>query len=172
MSRGSEVLFFSLYFSLLTPYHSTGFILLSMRIGQIAKRAGVNVETIRFYERKGLLTQPPRNGGGYRHYPKEAITRIRFIKRAKELGFSLTEIGELLFLQSNPKATCADVKEKAERKILTIYDRIKDLQKMKRSLESLAATCKGRGPLNDCPIIECFETTKETEEWPWLLRVK
>ncbi|GJL49177.1 MAG: MerR family transcriptional regulator [Nitrospirales bacterium] len=135
-----------------------------MRIGQIAKRAGVNVETIRFYERKGLLTQPPRNAGGYRQYPRHAIARIRFIKRAKELGFSLTEIADLLSLQVNPRATCADVKSRAEDKISTIHERIKDLQKMKRSLEKLAASCKGSGPLDDCPIIDCFETNKEKEE--------
>ncbi len=135
-----------------------------MRIGQVAKRAGVNVETIRFYERKGLITQPPYNTGGYRQYPHEAIARIRFIKRAKELGFSLTEIAELLSLQANPKATCADVKQRAESKISTIHERLKDLQKMKRSLEMLASSCKGSGPLVDCPIIDCFETHQEKEE--------
>lgn len=135
-----------------------------MRIGQIANRAGVIVETIRFYERKGLITQPPRNTGGYRQYPHEAIARIRFIKRAKELGFSLTEIAELLSLQANPKATCADVKQRAESKISTIHERVKDLQKMKRSLEKLASSCKGSGPLDDCPIIDCFETNKQKEE--------
>jgi len=135
-----------------------------MRIGQVAKRAGVNVETIRFYERKGLITQPPRNLGRYRRYPQEAIARIRFIKRAKELGFALTEIADLLSLQANPRATCADVKQKAETKISTIHGRIKDLQKMKRSLEKLAVACKGSGPLDDCPIIDCFETHKEKGE--------
>lgn len=137
-----------------------------MRIGQVAKRAGVNVETIRFYERKGLITKPARNTGGYREYPRDAIARIRFIKRAKELGFSLMEISELLSLQANPKATCADVKNRAEEKISTIHGRMKDLQKMKRSLEKLAAACKGSGPLDECPIIECFETDKEKEDYP------
>ena len=137
-----------------------------MRIGQVAQRAGVNVETIRFYERKGLITQPPRNTEGYRQYPDQTIARIRFIKRAKELGFSLTEIAEFLSLQANPRATCTDVKQRAEAKVSTIQDRIKDLQKMKRSLEQLAASCKGSGPIVDCPIIDCFETHKEKEESP------
>ncbi len=137
-----------------------------MRIGQVAKRAGVNVETIRFYERKGLIKQPPRHAGGYREYPHDAIARIRFIKRAKELGFSLTEISELLLLQADPRATCGDVKQKAEVKISTIHGRIQDLQKMKCSLEQLAAACKGSGPLDDCPIIDCFETHKEQEDEP------
>lgn len=135
-----------------------------MRIGQVAQRAGVNVETIRFYERKGLITQPPRNPGGYRQYPHEAIARIRFIKRAKQLGFSLTEIAELLSLQANPRATCGDVKQRAETKVSTIHNRIKDLQRMKRLLEQLATSCKGSGPIVDCPIIDCFETQKEKEE--------
>lgn len=135
-----------------------------MKIGQLAKRAGVNVETIRFYERKGLITQPSRHTGGYRQYPHEAIVKIRFIKRAKELGFSLTEIAELLSLQANPRATCADVKLRAESKISTIHERMKDLQKIKRSLEQLASACKGSGPLNDCPIINCFETRNKKED--------
>ena len=135
-----------------------------MRIGQVAKRAGVNVETIRFYERKRLITQPLRTSGGYREYRNEAIANIRFIKRAQELGFSLAEIAELLSWQTDPRATCADVKQKAEAKISTIHGRIIDLQKMKHSLEQLAAACKGSGPLNDCPIIDCFETEKEKED--------
>ena len=135
-----------------------------MRIGQVAKRAGVNVETIRFYERKRLITQPLRTSGGYREYRNEAIANIRFIKRAQELGFSLAEIAELLSWQADPRATCADVKQKAEAKISTIHGRIIDLQKMKHSLEQLAAACKGSGPLNDCPIIDCFETQKEKED--------
>lgn len=124
------------------------------------------METIRFYERKELITQPLRTMGGYREYPQEAIARIRFIKRAKELGFSLTEISELLSLQADPRATCADVKKRAETKISTIHERMKDLQKMKRSLEALAAACKGSGSLDDCPIIDCFENPKEKEESP------
>ena len=148
----------------MTPDYGTGFILSFMRIGQVAKRAEVGIETIRFYERKGLIAQPPRNNGGYRQYPKEAVARIRFIKRAKELGFSLAEIAELLSLQTNPKATCADVKQRAEAKILAIQDRVKGLQTMKRALGKLVESCSGSGPLHDCPIIDCFETHKHKEE--------
>jgi len=137
-----------------------------MRIGQVAKHAGVNVETIRFYERKGLITQPPRPNGGYREYPKKAVGKIRFIKRAKDLGFSLTEIEQLLSLQANPKATCADVKQRAEGNILAIQERVKDLQTMKRALGNLVESCSGSGPLDDCPIIDCFETHKKKEESP------
>ncbi len=137
-----------------------------MRIGQVAKHAGVNVETIRFYERKGLIAQPLRLNGGYRQYPKDAVAKIRFIKRAKELGFSLAEIAELLSLQTNPRATCADVKQRAEAKILAIQERVKGLQTMKRALGTLVESCSGSGPLNDCPIIDCFETHKQKEESP------
>jgi len=136
----------------------------SMRIGQVAKRVGVGIETIRFYERKGLIVQPPRPTGRYREYHKEAVARIRFIKCAKELGFSLTEISEFLSLQANPRATCADVKQRAEAKISTIQERVKGLQTMKHALGKLVKSCSGRGPLTDCPIIDCFETQKEKEE--------
>jgi len=78
----------------------------SMTIGKLAKRAGVGVETIRFYERKGLLPEPPRRYSGYREYPESAIDRVRFIRRAKELGFTLKEIGELLELRIRPGTTC------------------------------------------------------------------
>ncbi|GJL61769.1 MAG: Hg(II)-responsive transcriptional regulator [Nitrospirales bacterium] len=137
-----------------------------MKIGQVAKRAGVNIETIRFYERKGLIIQPPRPNGGYREYHKETVAKIRFIKRTKDLGFSLTEIAELLSLQTNPKATCADVKQRAKAKILAIQKRVKGLQTMKRALGKLVESCSGSGSLDDCPIIGCFETHKEKEESP------
>ena len=135
-----------------------------MRIGQVAKCAGTGIETIRFYERKGLLAQPPRPNGKYREYPKEAVAKIRFIKCAKELGFSLTEISALLSLQANPKATCANVKQRAEAKISAIQERVKGLQTMKRALEKLVKSCSGSGPLDDCPIIDCFETQEKKEK--------
>lgn len=134
-----------------------------MRIGQIAKQAGVHVETIRFYERKGLIQQPLRRTGGYREYPQETIVRIRFIKRAKKLGFSLPEIAELLALKANPKATCADVKKRTEDKISAIHERMTDLQKIKQALEELVMVCKGEGPLDTCPILGSFEDSEENE---------
>lgn len=135
-----------------------------VKIGQIAKQAGVHVETIRFYERKGLINQPPRRTGGYREYPQETIIRIRFIKRAKKLGFSLPDIAELLSLKANPQATCADVKKRTEDKISAIHERLADLQKIKKVLEELVTACKGYGPLNMCPILESFESSEEKEE--------
>ncbi|MDR4493152.1 MAG: MerR family DNA-binding protein [Nitrospirales bacterium] len=134
-----------------------------MKIGEIAKQAQVGIETIRFYERKGLLGQPPRTPGGYRVYPREAIAQIRFIKRAKELGFSLSEIADLLSLATNPTATCADVKHRAMDKLSAIRERMTDLQRMKRALGRLVASCNGRGPIDHCPIIECFGTLQPKE---------
>ena len=81
-----------------------------LRSGELAKQAGVNVETLRVYERKGILPQPPRRASGYREYPPDAVDRIRFIKRAQELGFTLKEIKELLELGADPQTTCADLR--------------------------------------------------------------
>lgn len=128
-----------------------------MTIGQVAKHADVGVETIRFYERKGLIVQPPRLNSSFRYYSTTDVVRVRFIQKGKELGFSLKEIAELLALEEDPKATCGDVKQRAEEKITTIEERVRDLQKMKRSLVRLTAACSGSGSIEDCPILDCFE---------------
>lgn len=126
----------------------------TLKTGELAKRAGVNVETLRFYERKGLLPQPPRRESGYRQYPPENVRRIRFIKRAQELGFSLGEIKELLGLRVQAGTTCADVRERAEKKIRDVRQKIADLKAIERALGKLTASCSGRGPLTQCPILE------------------
>ncbi len=125
-----------------------------LKSGELAKRAGVNVETLRFYERKGLLPKPPRQGSGYRQYPVESARLIRFIKRAQELGFSLREIRELLALRVQPGVTCAEVREKAERKISDVRRKLADLRAIERALKKLTASCSGLGPATDCPILE------------------
>ncbi len=126
-----------------------------LKTGELAKRAGVNVETLRFYERKGLLPVPPRRESGYREYPEESVQRIRFIKRAQELGFSLGEIQELLALRIQRGTTCAEVKRRAELKIQDVRQKIADLKAIERALHKLAATCSGRGPIiSGCPILE------------------
>ncbi len=127
-----------------------------LTIGKIAKRAGVGIETIRFYERRGLLEPPPRGESGYRLYPEEVIDRLLFIRRAKELGFSLNEIKELLSLRHAPAATCGEVKHRAESKIADIEGKIRDLEKMKAILSQLTTTCLGRGPASECPILEAL----------------
>jgi MerR family copper efflux transcriptional regulator len=126
-------------------------------IGKVARQAGVGVETIRFYERQGLLTTPIRKDSGYRLYPEHVLGRIRFIKRAKELGFSLREIKELLELRRNSSAPCEDVCEKAQAKIANIEGKIAMLTKMKQALSELFAACQVRASLADCPILEFLE---------------
>ena len=130
----------------------------TLTIGQVAKQVGVGLETIRFYERKGLIDEPPRRPSGYREYPPAAVARVKFIRRAKDLGFSLKEIAELLTLRVDQDTTCAEVRERAEEKIADIQDKIQALQQMKRALTSLTATCSGRGPTSECPILEALET--------------
>lgn len=132
----------------------------NLTIGKLAEASDVGVETIRFYERKGLLKQP-RKQGAFRHYPHEYITRVRFIKRSQELGFTLKESKELLDLKIRDQAKCSDVLNKTERKISEIEAKIKDLQKMKKSLQGLAQCCEDESePLSDCPILECFIQNK------------
>ena len=130
----------------------------SLTIGQVAKQAGVGIETVRFYERQGLLDEPPRRASGYRQYAQEAVTRIQFIKRSQELGFSLKEITELLSLRVDPETTCGEVKQRAEAKIADIDTKLRDLQRMKEALTTLVAACSGSGPTSQCPILDALES--------------
>ena len=130
-------------------------------IGKVAKQAGLGVETIRFYERTGLLEEPPRDDSGYRQYPPEAVVKLRFIKKAKQLGFSLQEIGELFSLRQNQNATCGDVKMRAEEKINNIEEKIRALTRMKEALTELTCHCSGDGPVNECPILTALEPSEE-----------
>ncbi len=134
-----------------------------LTIGRLARNAGVKVETVRFYERKRLLPEPPRSRSGYRLYPPEAVARIRFIRRAQSLGFSLAEIGDLLSLRVDRGTTCADVKRKAELKTEEIDWKIRDLRKMRKALSQLASKCMGRGPSEECPILEYLELEDQTK---------
>jgi MerR family mercuric resistance operon transcriptional regulator len=129
----------------------------SLTTGQLAKHAEVHIETIRYYERRGLLERPPRTDSGYRLYPKEAILRIRFIRHAQELGFSLQEIGELLCLRHDGKTPCSEVKKRADKKIQDIEQKLVLLRKMKNALMNLTKDCSGRGPVSQCPILEALE---------------
>lgn len=125
-------------------------------IGKLANASDVNVETIRFYERKGILEQPNKEGS-FRYYPESYILKIRFIKRSQELGFTLKEAKELLDLRIKNHAKCSDVLSKTEKKINEIDKKIADLKKMKASLKNLANCCVDETqPLSECPILECF----------------
>jgi MerR family copper efflux transcriptional regulator len=125
---------------------------------QVADRATVTIEAVRFYEKEGLIEKPPRSPSGYRQYPDEAVTRIRFIKRAQHLGFSLPEIRELLTLRIDPQTTAADIRQRAEHKIIEIEGKIQTLQAMKQALVKITNDCHGDGPTALCPILASLET--------------
>jgi len=135
----------------------------ALTIGEVAKRSGIGLETVRFYERKGLIEEPPRTDSGYRQYPKDVVGRIRFIKRAKELGFSLKEISELLSLRVDPDTKCADVRKQTELKLADVGEKIRALQRIKTALKKLVASCVGTGPAGDCPILEALDS--QEKEW-------
>lgn len=135
-----------------------------LRIGELAKEAGVNLETIRFYERKGLLPKPPRTQSGYRIFPSEAGRRMRFIKRAQDLGFSLKEIKELLALRVDAGTTCAQVRKRAETKIAGVDDKIRALKSIKRALTRVTSACTGRGPASRCPILDALDSEENPNE--------
>ncbi len=133
----------------------------NLTIGQLAKEAQVNVETVRYYERRGLLPEPPRRESGYRLYSPSDIVRLQFIKRAQELGFSLKEILELFALRVHPQTTCGDVKRRAEAKIADIEEKIHALQEIKAALTKLVSLCSGSGPTSECPILEALNASNE-----------
>jgi MerR family mercuric resistance operon transcriptional regulator len=124
-----------------------------LTVGEVARRAAVHIDTLRYYERQGLVARPPRSRSNYRLYPEETVRRVQFIKRAQQLGFSLKEIQDLLALQAAPQAQCADVRERALAKIHQIEHKVRTLQAMHTALTELVAACAGRGAVTDCPIL-------------------
>src|SRR6266404_5369325 len=128
-----------------------------LTIGKVAKEAGVNLETIRYYENEGVLPKPPRTHSGYRIFSEDAVKRLRFIKHAQDLGFSLKEIKELLALRVRPGSSCVDVRRKAEAKAVDVESRVQHLQTIKKALQSLTATCAGKGPVSACSILEALD---------------
>lgn len=125
--------------------------------GKLAIRGGVNIATIRYYEKRGLLPEASRSPAGYRLFAGDALRRLHFIKQAQVLGFSLDEIQELLSLRMRSGTTCADIRQQARRKIRTVDNKIRDLQRIKRALSKLAIACQGAGPTNECPILESLD---------------
>jgi MerR family mercuric resistance operon transcriptional regulator len=120
-------------------------------ISKLAKEIGVNVETIRFYERKNLIEQPVKPETGYRHYSDEIVNRVWFIKRTQELGFSLKEIENLLRLNDSP---CSQVEELAETKLKSVVEKINDLKKLQTALTELLTVCQSNIDKNSCPVID------------------
>lgn len=128
-----------------------------LTIGRAARAAGVGIETIRFYERRGLIERPPKpRDAGYRMYPPEIVARIQFIRQAQTLGFSLREVQELLALRTDPAADCGAVRERARAKVLQVNEKIAELERIRVALERIIAICPGRGALPSCTILEAM----------------
>lgn len=124
-----------------------------LKVGEVAERSGVGVDTVRFYERRGLIPEPPRTPSGYRQYPEATVERLLFVQRAKALGFTLEEIGELLELRFDPGTRPADVRRRAEEKLEEIDDKLRDLRTMKADLTKLVDACAGPTDPDDCAIL-------------------
>lgn len=127
-----------------------------LRIGQVAVQAGVHIQTLRYYERRGLLEEPERTRSGYREYPPETVRIIRFVKRAQDLGFTLGEVGDLLALRKRPRDR-RKVRAAAEAKLRDIDDKVRRLQSMRRALTTLVESCACSGAEVTCPIIEALD---------------
>src|SRR5258708_3860702 len=136
----------------------------TLSIGQVARRAGVGVETVRFYEREGLLEEPPRRASGYRQYSEQVVKRLHFIKRAQKLGFSLKEITELLMLRVNAQTSCEEVKQHTEVKIAEIEQKLVELQRMRQALLQVAALCTGQGPASVCPMLDALDQQETLDQ--------
>lgn len=128
-----------------------------LTIGQLATAVAVNIQTLRYYERRGLLSAPRRTPSGYRQYDAEHLRRVRFIKRAQVLGFSLREIQELLALRVRDGARCATVEQKTRAKIRLVEEKLRELERLKQTLDELAASCQARRVTSDCPVLDALE---------------
>jgi Hg(II)-responsive transcriptional regulator len=130
---------------------------MSLTISQVATAGNVNIETIRYYERRGLLDADGRTTSGYRQYSDDAVKRLRFIKHAQELGFSLAEIHDLLTLRVTSGTSCTAVAERTRTKLATVQERIRHLHQLKRTLERLAAACAACRPTDPCPVLAALD---------------
>ena len=137
---------------------------MALKIGEVAYQAGVSVETIRYYERLGVIAEASRSSSGYRRFDPEAVREVGFVKRAQELGFSLEEIRELLQLCLTPTAPATMVRQRAETKLVSIEAKIADLERMRDALHSLTQACCGTGPIGDCAILDALETSSREEQ--------
>lgn len=131
---------------------------------QVAAFSGLDRETVRFYEQRGLLADPPRSAGGYRQYSQEDVSRLHFIKRAKELGFSLKEVADLLRLQGRPDVSRAEVRRQAEAKLADIEAKIRDLTRIKAALSQLTRACNAQETTEGCPIMEALKEVKSDQQ--------
>lgn len=129
-----------------------------MRTREVAERAGVNTQTLRYYERRGLLAEPPRSPAGYRDYPDAAVRVLRFVKRAQELGFTLVEVEELLGLAEGRPEACESVRTLAQAHVIDLERKIADLRRMRASLDALVATCQRPRTDRFCPLLAAIES--------------
>ena len=129
----------------------------TLSIGQVARLSGVGVETMRFYEREGLLEEPPRRASGYRQYSEQVVQRLHFIQRAKRLGFSLKEINELLLLRVDAQTSCEEVRQRTEAKLAEVERKLVELQRMRQALLQVHSLCIGPGPTSACPMLEVLD---------------
>ncbi len=132
-----------------------------MRIGEVAAGAGVNIQTLRYYERRGLLPEPERRESGYRAYDPETVRLVQFIKRAQELGFTLREIAELIELRESPRRG-TEVRSLAQAKIEDIERKMRRLRAMRDALRGLVEACDCEGGAPTCPIIEALDDSGES----------
>lgn len=130
---------------------------MALTIGALAREADVNAQTVRYYERRGLLPPPPRSRSGYRQFPTDSVARIRFIKRAQHLGFALGEILDLLTLRVHPRSNCAEVRGRAVSKREDIDRKMAALQDLGSALDELIEACDSNTPTHECPILESLE---------------
>lgn len=124
-----------------------------MRTSELARHTGIHTETVRYYERRGLLPAPPRTTGGYREYGPQAVQIVRFIKQAQSLGFTLNDAEDLLHLADGGPDSCEDVQRMAAEKIATLDEKIRLLEEMRRSLQRLQQTCTESPADRDCPLL-------------------
>ncbi len=135
-----------------------------LTIGQVAKHTGITRDAIRLYEQQGLIEEPQRAANGYRLYSEMAVARLRFIQRAKAMGFTLKEISELLAIKRTATNTCEEVRHQAETKLVGIKEKLIELNRLKQALEMLILTCDEKGYAHDCPLLEALEHQDQEEK--------
>ena len=131
-----------------------------LRSGELARQAGVKLATVRYYERRGVLSRPPRTAAGYRVFGPDALRRLRFIRHAQGLGFTLREIEELLALRVDSDNKCADVRRRAEAKVRDVEQKIRHLRAIHKAINRLIDACRGRGSAAECPLLESLESSR------------
>jgi Hg(II)-responsive transcriptional regulator len=130
---------------------------MGMKIGSVAEAAGVEVSTVRYYERRGLLAEPPRTESGYRQYDEAVIDRIRFVRQAQDLGFTLEEIEELLALRVEDPSSCGLVEEATRAKLRSVDAKIRELRRLRGVLARLVRTCEAKQSTEECPVLGMLE---------------